>query len=177
MGKAVFLDLHGVGVRNKLTARGEGSSLDYHNDWEFVEDVTEQLKRIKGAGYFVIVAINQPRLARVKLDVSALDEMRDVIISTLPVDDMFVCPHDDNDNCECRKPKTGLIMQAKKMYDIDLGQSFLVGDTRRDMETARNAGCRGIIVGSTHRMDVICFNSASYFAKAIDVILTEGERS
>ena len=60
--------------------------------------------------------------------------------------DIFCCLHDDKDNCECRKPKVGLINMALKKYPIDLSNSYLIGDRWKDMKTALNAGCKSIFL-------------------------------
>jgi len=62
----------------------------------------------------------------------------------LPLDDVFVCFHDDQDGCACRKPLPGLVMRAAQRYDIDLGGSFLIGDRWRDIDAGAGAGCKTI---------------------------------
>ncbi len=65
------------------------------------------------------------------------------------IKDIFYCPHMPEDKCECRKPKTGLIDQAKGKYIIDTGKSIMVGDSAKDIECARNAGCRYAVLVKT----------------------------
>jgi len=64
----------------------------------------------------------------------------------LPIDDFRVCPHDDEDECDCRKPKPGMLMNAAQDWNVDLSQSFMVGDRWRDVDAGRNAGCRTVFI-------------------------------
>jgi D-glycero-D-manno-heptose 1,7-bisphosphate phosphatase len=66
--------------------------------------------------------------------------------AALPVDDIFVCPHDDRDHCHCRKPKPGLILDAARKYGIDLAASFMVGDRWRDIDCGAHAGVRTVLI-------------------------------
>ena len=61
------------------------------------------------------------------------------------IDDIFYCPHDILDNCNCRKPKPGMLIQAQKKWDIDLAQSFIIGDSESDIEAGQQVGCWGIL--------------------------------
>jgi D-glycero-D-manno-heptose 1,7-bisphosphate phosphatase len=77
-----------------------------------------------------------------------VDAMNEVIQRELGVDAVLVCPHDDVDDCACRKPKPGLLLEAIERFDIDRDRSFMVGDRWRDVAAGRAAGCRTIQVGS-----------------------------
>jgi D-glycero-D-manno-heptose 1,7-bisphosphate phosphatase len=65
----------------------------------------------------------------------------------LPLDAIEVCEHDDQDQCDCRKPKPGMILRARESLGVDLARSFIVGDRWRDIEAGRRAGCRTILIG------------------------------
>ena len=176
MKRAVFLDRDGV--INKVAIKdGKAYSPRCFDEFEFVENVAGQLERIKEAGYLTVVVTNQPDIARGKMDISELHKMSDIIRRNLAVDDIFVCLHDDIDNCHCRKPKPGMMFDAAKKYDIDLSNSFLVGDSWKDMEAARNAGCEGILVKASYNKDVTCSRSVENLAEAIDIIMNEEEVS
>jgi D-glycero-D-manno-heptose 1,7-bisphosphate phosphatase len=91
---------------------------------------------------------NQPDIARGTQSAEVVDTMNEVIERELGVDAVLVCPHDDMDNCVCRKPKPGLLLQAMERFDIDRERSFMVGDRWRDVTAGNAAGCRTVQVGS-----------------------------
>ena len=64
----------------------------------------------------------------------------------LPLDNIYTCFHDDSDYCDCRKPKPGAILKASKKYNIDLSQSFMIGDRWKDIEAGKKAGCKTIFI-------------------------------
>jgi len=64
----------------------------------------------------------------------------------LPVDDIFICFHDDADNCDCRKPKPGMLIEAAKKWNIELNSSFFVGDTWKDISAGKNANCKTLLI-------------------------------
>jgi D-glycero-D-manno-heptose 1,7-bisphosphate phosphatase len=72
--------------------------------------------------------------------------MHDALRARLGLDDLRVCPHDDHDGCACRKPKPGLLLDAARVWSVDLTRSFMVGDRWRDIEAGRSAGCRTVFI-------------------------------
>ncbi|MGC8851961.1 MAG: HAD-IIIA family hydrolase [Minisyncoccia bacterium] len=87
------------------------------------------------------------------LDIKELEKMHDFLMRELPVDDIEVCPHDDNDNCFCRKPKPGLILQAAEKLNIDLTKSYVIGDRWKDIEAGRSAGCKTLLIRTEYNKD------------------------
>src|SRR6266705_520219 len=76
-----------------------------------------------------------------------VEEINNRLARILPLDAIMVCEHDDKDECECRKPKPGMMLRAQEKYGIDLCHSFVIGDRWRDVEAGRRAGCRTILIG------------------------------
>ena len=72
--------------------------------------------------------------------------MNNFLQKEIKLDDFFVCYHDDEDNCECRKPKPGLLLQASKKWDVNLKKSFIIGDRWRDIQAGEKAGCKTIFL-------------------------------
>ena len=70
----------------------------------------------------------------------------DIHLNEIPLDDIFVCYHDDKDNCDCRKPKPGLLLEAGKKWNVDFKKSFMIGDRWRDIEAGKNLGCKTIFL-------------------------------
>jgi D-glycero-D-manno-heptose 1,7-bisphosphate phosphatase len=144
---AVFLDRDGVLNRsvNRDGVESPPTSLD---DFELLPGVRDAVDRLKSAGYVLVVVTNQPDIARGNQVASVVDAMNTVVQRELGVDAVLVCPHDDADDCECRKPKPGMLFQAMERFDIDPERSFMVGDRWRDVAAGRAAGCRTVQVGS-----------------------------
>jgi D-glycero-D-manno-heptose 1,7-bisphosphate phosphatase len=144
---AVFLDRDGVLNRSVVRA-GVPNPPTTLDDFELLPGVREAIDQLKSAGYLLVVVTNQPDIARGTQDVAVVDAMNAVVQQELGVDAILVCPHDDDDECECRKPKPGLLLEAIERFDIDRERSFMVGDRWRDVAAGRAAGCRTVQVGS-----------------------------
>jgi len=104
----------------------------------------EALARLKERGYLLLVVTNQPDVARGRQKRDVVEEMNRRLRSELPLDEVLTCYHDDADDCECRKPRPGLLKRAAQQYGIDLGHSYLIGDRWRDIDAGANAGCKTI---------------------------------
>lgn len=141
--RAVFLDRDGV--LNRAVMR-DGKPYPPATEAELIltQDAPNVLQRLKDRGYKLLVATNQPDVARGITPRSTVDAINHRLASELPVDDIFVCYHSDSDNCACRKPKPGLLLEAARRHQINLGQSFMIGDRWRDVEAGQTAGCRTV---------------------------------
>ena len=111
------------------------------NELKLVEGAADALRDLKQAGFLLIVVTNQPDIARGTRDCAAADAIHEALRKTLPLDAFFVCPHDDSDQCDCRKPLPGLLLRAAEKYEIDMPRSFMVGDRWRDIDAGAGAGC------------------------------------
>ena len=143
--KAVFLDRDGV-LNEALVRDGRPYAPTHPADMKIYPEATGALARLKAAGYLLIVVTNQPDVARGTQTLAAIEEMDAHLRAALPVDDIRVCPHDDIDQCLCRKPKPGMILDAARGHGIDLGASFMIGDRWRDIDCGANAGVRTILI-------------------------------
>ncbi len=117
-------------------------------DFQLNPDAAPLVAALKDSGWLVFVITNQPDIARGNLKRAELDRMMDEVRSRVKPDDIRVCPHDDPDACECRKPKPGMLHSLRDQWRLDLAGSFVIGDTWRDMEAGRSAGCRTILLAS-----------------------------
>jgi D-glycero-D-manno-heptose 1,7-bisphosphate phosphatase len=138
--RAVFLDRDGVLVRAPVVD-GRPRSVHRVEDLELEDGVLDACTALRDAGFLLVVVTNQPDIARGTLAREAVDEMHVRLGELLPLDEIRVCPHDDADECACRKPKPGMLLEAAREHDIALGRSFLVGDRWRDVGAGRSAGC------------------------------------
>lgn len=140
-GAAVFLDRDGVinraSVRDGIPRPPEGLS-----DLEILPGVEHALHQLKKAGFALIVVTNQPDVARGRQSVETVRSIHDRLGAALPIDEFRVCWHDDNDACDCRKPRPGLITRPPH-YDVT--RSVMVGDRWRDVDAGRNAGCHAVV--------------------------------
>jgi histidinol-phosphate phosphatase family protein len=141
----VFIDRDGVINYNRD---------DYVKSWEefeFIPGSIEAIKKINRTARLLIVITNQSPIGRGIFDTETLDSIHMKMLHELSkagarIDAIFYCPHSPNDNCDCRKPKPGLILRAAKEFNIDLSDSWMVGDSKSDMKAGEEAGCRTIQV-------------------------------
>ena len=113
--------------------------------------VAEGIKLLNERGVKVIVATNQSGVARGYFTEETLKKIHERMIEELGkkgarVDAIYYCPHHPDDNCECRKPKPGMLMRAAEEHDLDLSKCFLIGDRQLDADAGCQAGCKSIIV-------------------------------
>ena len=94
----------------------------------------------------IIVITNQPDIKYGKIHIFTLKIINSIIVKNFLVDDIFVCTHGKEDNCDCRKPKPGMIHKAAKKWNIDLKKSFVIGDRWKDIESGESAGCKTIFI-------------------------------
>src|SRR3954463_14237534 len=146
MRRAVFLDRDGV-LNKAYVRHGKPYSPDTIEEMIIAADAAHALERLRRHDFLLIVATNQPDIARGRLTRAQVDAMNGYLRRTLPLDGIEMCTHDDADKCDCRKPMPGLLLQAAQREGIELSQSFMVGDRYRDIEAGRNAGCRTILIG------------------------------
>ena len=153
--KAIFLDRDGV-INKILFNNGKPFSPRKLDEFELLPKVEEALISFKEMGFLNIIVTNQPDIARGLMKIEELDSMHALIRKSLPIDDIYVCPHDDSDNCSCRKPKPGMLLDAAKKWDIDLSRSFIIGDTWKDIEAGKAAGCKTILIDALYNKGVSC---------------------
>jgi len=142
---AVFLDRDGV--LNRAAVRdGKPFSPSGIQELDLLPQVASSLLDLKAHGFALIVITNQPDVARGQQPRAAVEAIHQELASTLPIDDIFVCYHDDADDCACRKPQPGLLLEAQRKHNIDLSRSFFVGDRWRDIDAGHAAGCKTVLI-------------------------------
>lgn len=155
--KAIFLDRDGT--INKYV--GFLRSID---DFELIDGVAEAIRKINEAGYLAIVVTNQPVVARGEVSFEELGEIHNKMETLLGekgayLDAIYFCPHHPHKgylgerpelkiDCECRKPKPGMLLQAAEDLNIDLANSWMVGDGENDIEAGKAAGCKTVLLGA-----------------------------
>ena len=157
--KAVFLDRDG-------TINEFSGFITKPENFTLIEGAAEAIKKINNAGFLAIVITNQPVIARGEVDFETLELIHKKMETDLGnhgayIDDLFFCPHHPDKgfpgerpeyktDCDCRKPKPGMILEAAKKYNIDLSSSYMVGDDKRDVQAGINAGCIPVFLTNKH---------------------------
>ena len=139
--QVVFLDRDGVINVNRD---------DYVKSWsefEFIPGSKDAIKVLNENNYWVIIVTNQSPIGRGIFDHHALEEIHNKMLQELSdagahVDAIYYCPHSPDDKCGCRKPKPGLLTRAAEELNIDLTNSWLIGDSEGDLEAGKAAGCK-----------------------------------
>lgn len=135
--RAVFLDRDGVLIADK-------GYVSRPADVEVLPGVPEALLKLQEAGWRLIVVTNQSGIGRGLFSLEDYDRVTARMCAMLPVtlDGIFCCPHAPEDDCDCRKPKPGLLLKAAQELGIDIAQSVMIGDRLSDVEAGSAAGCR-----------------------------------
>jgi histidinol-phosphate phosphatase family protein len=153
MNKAVFLDRDGT-INETIAVPDLGilESPLVPEQFKLLPNVPEAIRIFNRLGLKVIVASNQPAVAKGKLARSIFEAIREKMIADLRkenahIDADYYCFHTSLDNCNCRKPKPGLLLQAAKDFNLDLSKSYLVGDSLVDIKAGTSVHCRTYLIG------------------------------
>lgn len=185
--RAIFIDRDGtINVSKGFISKAD--------DLELIPGSIEAIKAINKSGALAIVITNQPVIARGECSFEELHNIHNKLKTLLGekgafVDDIFYCPHHPDKgfegevpelkfDCECRKPKTGMIDEAVEKYNIDLSKSYMVGDSTMDLETARNAGIKSVLVntgfaGNDGKYDRSCDIETDNLFDAVEKIIKD----
>lgn len=151
MKKAIFLDRDGVINKERK---------DYVKsikEFQILDDIPKAIKMLKNSGFLIIVITNQSAINRGLVKIETLNEIHDFLQQILKenntsIDDFYFCPHRPDENCYCRKPNPGMLEKAAQEHDIDMNQSFLIGDSLSDIQAAQKAGCKGILLNQNQNL-------------------------
>lgn len=138
--RAVFLDRDGV-INANIERDGKPVAPTTFAEFRILPGVEDAARRLKDAGFLIIIVTNQPDLRTGLTQQSAVDAMHAEISRRLPIDAIKVCPHIDADQCSCRKPKPGMLLEAAREFGIDLRSSYIIGDRWKDVAAGQAAGC------------------------------------
>jgi D-glycero-D-manno-heptose 1,7-bisphosphate phosphatase len=142
---AVFLDRDGVIVIPEFRDRRSFAPRRLE-DFKLYPEAAASLHRLKGAGFLLAVITNQPDVGNGLISQSEVDAMHETMARELPVDAVKACFHRQDEHCDCRKPKPGMILEAARELGINLGKSFMVGDRGSDVEAGRAAECTTVFI-------------------------------
>ncbi len=145
MPKLVILDRDGV------INHDSSKFIKSPDEWKPIAGSLEAIAQLSQNGYRIAVATNQSGLARGLLDMATLNQIHDKMHKAVQatggrIDAIFYCPHGPDDECECRKPKIGMLEEISKRYGADLNKVTAIGDSLRDIQAFASAGCKPILV-------------------------------
>jgi len=146
MKKAIFFDRDGTIIED----------IPYINNTEYstlIEGVVPSLKLFQRMGFLLVMISNQSGIGKGFITHEQFEEVHKKVISMLKkedifLDDFYYCPHKDEDNCTCRKPSPEMIINTSKKLNINLTNSFMIGDKLTDIETGKNAGCKTVLLNN-----------------------------
>lgn len=174
MRKAAFLNRDGI-LTKPVFRNGRWRAPLNFQEFKILPQASSAVARLKNLGLLCIVVTNQPEVGTGEISSGQLDLMHSALLSDTLIDAIFFCTHTRIDYCQCRKPKPGLILEAAKKWDIDLGRSYMIGDRFSDMDAGQAVGCTTILVFSeaTHGDDAK-FKGKAFLAhnleRAVDII-------
>jgi D-glycero-D-manno-heptose 1,7-bisphosphate phosphatase len=155
LNRAIFLDRDG-------TINVEVGHLDHESDLALIEGSAEGIALLKDAGFKIVIVTNQSVIARGRISELELRQIHLALTEVLSAsgarfDAIYYCPHHPQEgdgeytmSCDCRKPRPGMLLQASRELEIDLGRSYIVGDRLSDLEAGRAVGCVEILVRTGH---------------------------
>jgi D-glycero-D-manno-heptose 1,7-bisphosphate phosphatase len=156
MNRSVYLDRDGVLIQHRVVD-GKPCAPSNIADIIIQEEVLEACKRLKTAGYLLVMVTNQAAIANGVIDKAQAESINSYLELTLKLDAVEMCSHGQNDNCVCRKPKPYMLEKAAKSLDIDLINSFMIGDRWSDIEAGEKAGCKTIYIKNSNYEDNVLF--------------------
>ncbi len=182
--KAIFLDRDGV-------LNLDPGFLHKREDLEFYPDVIDGLIELTKMVFKLIIVTNQAGIARgiysedtyKKFEKEFIDELNILSNNKITIDAVYYCPHHPTEgvgkykqNCECRKPNSGMLRTSQKDFNLDLTKSFIIGDRRSDIQAGKNVGCKTILVQTGHAgqggtgCEIIPDYKVANFAEAVKII-------
>lgn len=172
--KAIFLDRDGT--INKYVG-----FLRNINEFELLDGAADAIKKINASGYLAIVITNQPVIARGEVSFEELERIHNKMETLLGkkgayLDAIYFCPHHPHKgyegerpelkfDCDCRKPKPGMLLKAAQDFNIDLAQSWMIGDGENDIRAGQNAGCQTAFIGNESYGQTVTVSSLKNFVE------------
>lgn len=151
MNKAIFLDRDGV-INESFTDRVK--FVNRPSDFYLLPGVANAIATFKRLDYLVFVVTNQGGIGQGYMQLETLEAIHIKMIHLLKkenkgaiIDDIRFCPHKPKAGCDCRKPEPGMILDLARQYQVDLSQSYMIGDMESDIEAGRSAGCKTVWIG------------------------------
>jgi D-glycero-D-manno-heptose 1,7-bisphosphate phosphatase len=145
MKRAVFFDRDGV-LNDAVVRDGKPYPPASVAELHVADGASRAVRAVHDANFLAVVVTNQPDVARGTTSRDAVEAINSALAERLGVDATYTCMHDDDDGCDCRKPRPGLAMQAAQELGIELSASYLIGDRTKDIGAGRAAGCTTVFI-------------------------------
>ena len=169
--KIVFLDRDGV--INKLVDRdGRLVSPRLFDDFEILPGVSLALGKLREFGFEIVVVTNQPDISRGLMEIQEFEKMNQLVCS-LGVNEIRFCPHSNEDCCECRKPKSGLLTSHLAKMNEQISELWMIGDNESDMECGIGAGARTILISEKISMKTMAEHVEANLDRAVKYLLAK----
>jgi D-glycero-D-manno-heptose 1,7-bisphosphate phosphatase len=173
--RAIFLDRDGV-LNKAIVREGRPYAPTSCEEFEMMEDAPILLQRLVDAGYLLFGVTNQPDVARGKTPQHFVETIHQRLLQQLPIHSFWVCYHDDEDGCDCRKPLPGLLQRAAEQHTLNLSHCFMVGDRWRDVLAGQRAGCQTVFIDydyTERKPDPPATYTVNRLSQAVDWILQQ----
>ena len=174
LNRAVFLDRDGV-INQAQVREGLPFSPADITEFFWVEPIKDVTRELKSLGYLLFCVTNQPDVGRGLQSRAVVESFHTAILAELPLEKIYTCYHDDSDNCSCRKPRSGLIVDAQREYGLNLAASWLIGDRWKDIDAGTAAGCKTVFLeyGYDEKLRTKPDHTISQLAQLVPLIRAE----
>lgn len=151
MRPAIFLDRDGV-----ITENIENGYVNTFADVSFINGVLHSLAELAKSNYAIVIVTNQAGVGKGYFSLEMARAINDYVLDEIikaggRVDGLYLCPHTPEENCECRKPRPGMLLQAQRELDLDLSRSWMIGDALTDLQAGEAAGVKETMLVLTGR--------------------------
>ena len=172
LNKAVFFDRDGV-LNRSIVRQGKPFAPRTIKNFKLYAGLRSVLRKLLFYDYTLLVVTNQPDIGNGYVDLTTVEAMHSILLERLPIREVFLCPHSQDMGCICRKPNVGLFRLASEKYNIDLTESFMIGDRWSDVEAGNNIGCKSIWIdrGYSEKQPENAFHIVKTTNQAINVII------
>jgi D-glycero-D-manno-heptose 1,7-bisphosphate phosphatase len=150
--KTIFLDRDGI-INDVVLRDSKVESPRTVSEFKIRPEFINFYKEIDTGGFNLFVISNQPDIARNKMDIKELEIMTEQLNSNFSFKEISYCIHDDSDNCNCRKPKPGMIINLLDKHNLQKEESILVGDSSKDISAGKNAGIKTVVLQTDYNRD------------------------
>ena len=124
------------------------------DEFKLEKGIDEAMSSLKASGFAIFVVTNQPDISKGYITQDTLSAFHNTIRERFPIQEISICYHVDSDNCSCRKPKPGMLLELRDKYDIKMDSSYMVGDSWKDIAAGEAAGCNSILLRRSYNQGV-----------------------
>jgi D-glycero-D-manno-heptose 1,7-bisphosphate phosphatase len=176
MNQGIFLDRDGV-INEVIIKKGIPHPPQEVHQVKIIAGVRESIKKFKLNGIQIVIVTNQPDVGRGTLAKETVEEINGYLKAELHIEHVYCCYHDNLDNCGCRKPSPGMLIEAAQNLNLDLSRSYMVGDRWRDIEAGQAAGCTSFFIdyGYAEKLPNMPFIRVTSLLDAAQKILGESK--